>query len=52
MERRGLHCGLDAQNPREITYTGRGGRVITENFLPCQRTSGNAYDTTTEYTFA
>lgn len=47
----GFIADLDAQEPRDITYAGRGGREITENYLPCQRTSGNAYDTTTEYTF-
>jgi len=47
----GFIADLNAQPPREITYTGRGGRVITDSYLPCQRTSGNAYDTTTEYTF-
>ena len=47
----GFIADLDAQTPREITYAGRGGREITESYLPCQRTSGNAYDTTTEYTF-
>lgn len=47
----GFIADLNAQTPREITYKGWGGRVITESYLPCQRTSGNAYDTTTEYTF-
>lgn len=48
----GFIADLDDQTPREITYTTPNGREITDSYLPCQRTSGNAYDTTTEYVFA
>ncbi len=42
---------LDAQEPRDITYTGWGGRVLTEPYQPCQPSRANAFDTDSAYTF-
>ena len=42
---------LDDQTPREITFL-RSGFETTDSYVPCQRSGGNAFDTTTEYQFA
>lgn len=38
---------LDGQTPREITYL-RSGFETTDRYVPCRRSGGVAFDTTTE----
>ncbi|MBQ2262408.1 MAG: hypothetical protein II336_13675 [Loktanella sp.] len=42
---------LEDQTPREITFL-RSGFETTDSYVPCLRSGGDAFDTTTEYQFA
>ncbi|TQM93619.1 hypothetical protein [Roseinatronobacter monicus] len=42
---------LDGQTPREITFL-RSGFETTDSYVPCRRSGGDAFDTTTDYNFA
>lgn len=42
---------LDSQTPREITFM-RSGFETKDTYVPCRRSGGDAFDTTTEYNFA